>query len=277
MVSGFLIALREGLEAFLIIGIIISYLYKIKERKYIKHILFGALAAIILSIALAFILEATLGKLKGRPEQIFEGSVMFIAVAVLTYMIFWMNRQSVSIRSDIEISINKAIDKQKIFGLFFLGFISVLREGLETVLFFRAIGAQSSSRELLIGGVLGIIVSIAVAAIFFVSTAKVKIGTFFKVTGILIILIAAGLLTNGIYEFQEAGILPAIKDHIYNINNLVGSESVLGNILKSVLGYNPAPSLLETIVYLVYIILMIFLIKRFFVSKKPGKNKILIK
>ncbi|MCL5070075.1 MAG: FTR1 family protein, partial [Actinobacteria bacterium] len=92
MTSSFLIALREGMEAFLIIGIIISYLYKIKERKYIKHVVFGSLAAIIISIAIAFILETTLGKLEGRPEQIFEGSVMFLAVAVLTYMIFWMNR-----------------------------------------------------------------------------------------------------------------------------------------------------------------------------------------
>ena len=221
MISSFLIALREGLEAFLIIGIIISYLYKIKERKYVRHVVFGSLAAIIISVALAFILEATFGKLEGRPEQIFEGSVMFLAVAVLTYMIFWMNRQSSSIRSDIEISINKAIDKQKIFSLFFLGFISVLREGLETVLFFRAISTQSSSRELLIGGVLGIIVSIVIAVIFFISTVKIKINTFFKVTGILIILIAAGLIAAGVHEFQEAGILPAIKDHVYDINNII--------------------------------------------------------
>ena len=270
MISSFLIALREGLEAFLIIGIIVSYLYKIKERKYIRYIVFGSLAAIIISVALAFILEATSGKLEGKLEQIFEGSVMFLAVAVLTYMIFWMNRQASSIRSDIEISINKAIDKQKIFSLFFLGFISMLREGLETVLFFRAISTQSSSRELLIGGVLGIIVSIVIAVIFFISTVKIKINTFFKVTGILIILIAAGLIAAGVHEFQEAGILPAIKDHVYDINNIISGESVLGNILKSVLGYNPAPSLLETIVYLVYIILMIFMIRRFFMSKKSN-------
>ncbi|MCL4416298.1 MAG: FTR1 family protein [Actinobacteria bacterium] len=268
MISSFLIALREGMEAFLIVGIIISYLYRIKEKKYIKHVVFGTLTAIIISIVLAFILEATLGKLEGRPEQIFEGSAMFLAVAVLTYMIFWMNKQASSIRSDLEISVDKAVGKQRIFSIFFLGFISVLREGLETVLFFRAIRAQSSSRELLIGGILGIIVSIVIAVIFFISTVKIKISTFFKLTGILIILISAGLIAGGIHEFQEAGILPAFKDHIYDINNIISGQSVLGNILKSVLGYNPSPSLLETIVYLVYIILMIFLIRRFFMSKK---------
>jgi high-affinity iron transporter len=264
MLSSFFISFREGLEAFLIIGIIISYLYKINEKRYIKHVIFGALIAIALSIGIAYIFELLLGGFEGKLEQIFEGSIMLLAVVVLTYMIFWMNNQAKKIKGDIEISIENVIDKGRIFNLFFLGFIAVLREGAETVLFFRAISFQTSSKELIIGGVIGIISSIILAFVFFVSTKKVNLALFFRITGILIMFIAAGLLSTSLHEFQEAKIIPVIKDNIYNINSLISKDSVAGGILNSLFGYNPSPSLLETVIYLAYILVIIILIRRFF-------------
>jgi high-affinity iron transporter len=264
MLSSFFISFREGLEAFLIIGIIISYLYKISEKKYIKHVIFGALLAIVLSIGLAYIFELLLGGFEGKIEQIFEGSVMLFAVTVLTYMIFWMNNQAKKIKSDIEISVENAIYKGRIFSLSFLGFIVVLREGAETVLFFRAISFQTSSKELIIGGVIGIMSSIILALIFFVSTIKINLSLFFRITGILIMFIAAGLLSSSLHEFQEAGIIPVVKENVYNISNFISKDSVAGGILKSLFGYNPSPSLLEIIIYLVYIFVIIILVRRFF-------------
>jgi len=264
MLSSFFIAFREGLEAFLIVGIIISYLFKIGEKRYIKHVIFGVIFAIVLSIGLAYIFELLFGGLEGKVEEIFEGSVMLLAVVVLTYMIFWMNNQARRIKSDIKILVEKAINKGRIFSLFFLGFIVVFREGAETVLFFRAISYQIGSRELIIGGAIGIISSIVLALIFFVSTIKINLSLFFRITGILIMLIAAGLLSTSIHEFQEAGVLPIIKDNIYDISHILSTDSIAGGILKSLFGYNPSPSLLEIIIYLTYIAAIIILIRRFF-------------
>lgn len=271
MLSSFFIAFREGLEAFLIVGIIISYLFKIGEKRYIKHVISGVIFAIVLSIGLAYIFELLFGGLEGKVEEIFEGSVMLLAVVVLTYMIFWMNNQARRIKSDIKILVEKAVYKGRIFSLFFLGFIVVFREGAETVLFFRAISYQIGSRELIIGGAIGIISSIVLALIFFVSTIKINLSLFFRITGILIMLIAAGLLSTSIHEFQEAGVLPIIKDNIYDISHILSTDSIAGGILKSLFGYNPSPSLLEIIIYLTYIAAIIILIRRFFLRLERPK------
>jgi high-affinity iron transporter len=272
MLTSFFISFREGLEAFLIIGIIISYLYKINEKRYIKKVIFGALSAIVLSIGLAYIFELLLGGFEGKVEEIFEGSIMVLAVIVLTYMLFWMNNQTKKIKSDIESSVDYAVQKGRIFSLFFLGFIVVLREGAETVLFFRAISLQVSSRELIIGGVIGIISSILLALIFFVSTIKVNLSLFFRITGILIMFIAAGLLSTGLHEFQEAGVIPVIRDNVYNISNFISEDSITGGILKSIFGYNSSPSLLEILIYFAYLLIIIILIRRFFYKVRKTKN-----
>ncbi len=274
MVSSFLIALREGLEAFLIVGILISYLFKINQKRYIKHVIFGAALAIVLSIGLAYLFELLFGGFKGKIEQIFEGIVLLLAVIVLTYMIFWMNKQAKNIKSDIEVSVEKAIDKGKVFSLFFLGFIIVFREGIETVLFFRAISFQTGARELVIGGVIGIISSIVITLIFYISTLKINLSLFFKITGILILLIAAGLLSASMHEFQEAKLLPVIWDNVYDLSKVINQDSITGGILKSLFGYNASPSLLEVIIYIAYIAIMIIIISKFFQIKKIKKTTV---
>lgn len=272
MVSSFLIALREGLEAFLIVGILISYLFKINQKRYIKHVIFGAALAIVLSIGLAYLFELIFGGFEGKIEKIFEGIVLLLAVIVLTYMIFWMNKQAKNIKSDIEVSVEKAIDKGKVFSLFFLGFIIVFREGIETVLFFRAISFQTGARELVIGGVIGIISSIVIVLIFFISTLKINLSLFFKITGIFILLIAAGLLSASIHEFQEAKLLPVIWDHVYDLSKVINQDSITGGILKSLFGYNASPSLLEVVIYTAYIAIMLIIISKFFQIKKIKKT-----
>jgi len=263
-----LITFREGLEAFLIVGIILSYLFKIGQKRYIKHVIFGVVLAVALSIALGFIFEILIGGFEGKIEEIFEGSVLLLAVAVLTYMVFWMNSQAKKIRSSIEITVDKAVDKGKVFSLFFLGFIVVFREGAETVLFFRAIGYQTDSKSLLIGGIIGLASSIILVMIFFISTVRINISLFFKITGILIMLIAAGLLSTSIHEFQEAGLIPVLTNKVFDISGFISKDSIAGSLLKSLFGYNPSPSLLEFISYLVYIIVILILIRKMFFEKK---------
>ena len=273
MLSSFLITFREGFEAFLVIGIIVTYLFKIGQKKYIRHVFFGLIAAIVLSIGLAYLVSLFLGKFEGKTEQIFEGSVMLVAAAVLTYMVFWMNKQAKSIRNEIESTIQNAITGGRIFGLFFIGFIAVFREGAETVLFFRAISFQASSRALITGGAIGLGAAVILSLIFFVSTVKINLSLFFKVTGILIMLIAAGLLSTSIHEFQEASVLPVVLDKVYDISHILSSDSIAGGILASLFGYNPAPSILEVIAYASYVVLIIILLRRLLGSSKGKVNE----
>jgi len=266
--SSFFITFREGLEAFLIAGIIISYLFKSRQKKYIKYVLFGVLLAVALSIALAFIIEIFLDGFEGRTEEIFEGSVLFIAVAVLTYMVFWMNRQAKNIRNDLETSVDKAVNRGRVFSLFFLGFIVVFREGAETVLFFKALSFQADTGLLLSGAITGILASLTVALIFFISTVKINISLFFKITGILVMIIAAGLFATGIHEFQEAGIIPVLNQKVYDLSGFLSRDSITGGILGSLFGYNPSPTVLELISYLIYIAVILFFIRKLFVKRK---------
>lgn len=268
MLGSFFITFREGLEAFLVAGIIISYLFKINRKSHVKYVLIGAVVAIALSAGLAFAVEAWFGGFEGKLEEIFEGSVLFLAVAVLTYMVFWMNRQAKSIRNEIETSVSEAVDRGNIFGLLFLGFIVVFREGAETVLFFKAISFQTDSRSLLAGGAIGILSSLAVTLIFLMSTVRINISLFFKITGVLIMFIAAGLLAAGIHEFQEAGLIAVLDSKIYDLSSFLSNDSVTGGILRSLFGYNPSPSLLETIAYLLYISVIIFLARRLLFVKR---------
>ncbi|MHB1274718.1 MAG: FTR1 family protein, partial [Candidatus Humimicrobiaceae bacterium] len=271
MLSSFFIAFREGLEAFLIVGIVISYLYKIEEKKYIKHAIFGGISAIVLSIIMAFIIENTLGSFEGRIENIYEGIVKLLAAVVLTYMVFWMNKVAKKIRSDIEIKVDKAIDKGKFLSLFLFSFIIVFREGAETVLFFRAISFQTNSKELIIGAVFGIFISVTLSSLFFLSFIRIKIGIFFRYTAIIVMLIGAGMLTGFIHEFQEAGLITILKDSAYNISHILSIDSTLGGILNSLFGYQPTPSYLEIFVYLPYIILIFFLIMGYRQSQEKYK------
>jgi len=266
--SSFFITFREGLEAFLIAGIIISYLFKSRQKKYIKYVLFGVLLAVALSIALAFIIEIFIDGFEGRTEEIFEGSVLFIAVAVLTYMVFWMNRQAKNIRNDLETSVDKAVNRGRVFSLFFLGFIVVFREGAETVLFFKALSFQADTGLLLSGAITGILASLTVALIFFISTVKINISLFFKITGILVMIIAAGLFATGIHEFQEAGIIPVLNQKVYDLSGFLSRDSITGGILGSLFGYNPSPTVLELISYLIYIAVILFFIRKLFVKRK---------
>lgn len=268
MFSSFFITFREGLEAFLIAGIIISYLFKSSQKKYIKYVIFGVLLAVALSIALAFIIEIFIDGFEGRTEEIFEGSVLFIAVAVLTYMVFWMNRQAKNIRNDLETSVDKAVNRGRVFSLFFLGFIVVFREGAETVLFFKALSFQADTGLLLSGAITGILASLTVALIFFISTVKINISLFFKITGILVMIIAAGLFATGIHEFQEAGIIPVLNQKVYDLSGFLSRDSITGGILGSLFGYNPSPTVLELISYLIYIAVILFFIRKLFVKRK---------
>ncbi|WP_069649065.1 FTR1 family iron permease [Caloranaerobacter ferrireducens] len=253
MFSSFLLIFREGLEAALIIGIILGYLAKINKKDLNSYVYAGVGSAVLASGATAYLFEALAGGFEGRSEEIFEGIIMLIAVVILTSMIIWMKNQSKGLKEDLHRKIDSAVSDNKVYGLASLAFLSVYREGVEVVLFFKALSSQVSWLSSLIGSIIGLIAAIAVAYIIFKTTIKLNLQQFFKVTGGLIILIAAGLFAHGIHELQEAHVIPIIVEHLYNINSILNEKGTIGSILKAMFGYNGNPSLIEVISYWGYL------------------------
>ncbi|MHB8158558.1 MAG: FTR1 family iron permease [Desulfocucumaceae bacterium] len=251
MSGAFLITLREGLEAALIIGIILGYLGKTGQQVYNRQVLSGILGAVAASILTAVVFESILGGFEGY-EKIFEGTFMLLAVCLLTPMIIWMQRNSKSIKSNLEKQINTAISGQQMLGLALISFLSVYREGVETVLFIEAAALNSSAGNTLIGGILGTATAIGLAVLIFKGTASLNLAAFFKVTGIVLVFFAAGLTAHGVHELQEAGIIPVVIEHVWNTNGIIDENGVLGLMLKSLFGYNGNPSLIEVISWSLY-------------------------
>jgi high-affinity iron transporter len=257
MLAAFLITLREGLEAALIVGIVLSVLRRLDKSKQTLPVWWGVLAAVIASIAGGIALNALGIAFEGRGEEIFEGIAMLTAAGVLTWMIFWMQRQSRSIGRSLQSEVQQAIASgTSTWALFSLAFVAVMREGIETVLFLTAAAFGSTPGESLLGGGLGLVVAIALGWLMFVGGRELNLKRFFSATGILLLLFAAGLAAHGVHELQEARLLPVFIEHVWNLNPLLDESGIPGSFLKALFGYNGNPTLTEVIVYGLYLIVI---------------------
>jgi len=254
MLASFLLALREGIEAALIIGIIFGVLRKMNKAD-LKGVVWRAVAAAAgLSLLAAVILNVAGTEFEGMGEQIFEGFAMLLAAALLTWAIFWMRKQSRSVQKDIEEDVRAAADSTSTGTLFALSFLAVAREGLELSLFLLAARFTSTPLNTYFGAIFGLTTASLLGWLLFRSTIKLDIKQFFRITNIMLALFAAGLVGYGIHEFNEAGLIPALIAPIYNINHLLDDNGPFGLLLKTLFGYNGNPSLSETIAYLGYFI-----------------------
>jgi len=229
----------------------------------------GIVSAIIASVIGAFLFSMLAGGFTGRAEEIFEGVAMLFAAFLITFMIVWMSNQK-HIIVNLHEKVDKEIDEQHRAGLFFLVFISVFREGIETVIFLGAASFVSAENNIL-GALLGIIAAIILGYAIFVWSKNINIKAFFNVTSIVLILFAAGLVAHGIHEFQEAAVIPYVIEEVWDINPAVTTEGVypllhekggIGVFLKGLLGYNGNPSLLEVLFYFVYLVVIYFVYRR---------------
>jgi len=252
MLASALITFREGLEAALVVGIVLGYLRKMGHSEQQRHVWWGVIAAVAVSLAAALGLQAVGAGFEGRGEEIFEGVTMLLAAGVLTWMIFWMQSQSRQIRGRLEADVEQAITRRGSRGLFFLAFVAVVREGIETALFLGATVMSTSPGETLIGGLLGLVVAVVLGWLVFTASVRLDLGGFFRVTSALLLLVAAGLVAHGVHELQEAAVLPVVVEHLWNLNPVLSETSTAGTMLKSLFGYNGNPSLLEVVSYAVY-------------------------
>lgn len=270
MAQSLLITLREGLEAALIVSIMLAYLARSGFRQQFGSIWRGVAAAVIVSLGAGFVLFAVAGEFEGRGEEIFEGLAMLTAVVVLSYMVIWMKRQAVNIRAHLEAQVKAALKEGTSFALALLAFVVVVREGLETALFLFTTARTATPLQTLVGGILGLAVAVALGYAIYRGSRRLNLRTFFEVTGILIILFAAGLLARGIHELQEAGILPTIVEHVWDINPVLDEKAGVGSFLKGLFGYNGNPSLLEVIAYIAYVAMALWYFLRARVARAPA-------
>ena len=252
MVASFLLALREGLEAALIVGLTIGVLMKMNRRQQLPVVWAGVGAATAVSVIAALILHWVGAELEGAAEQIFEGVTMFLASAVLTWMIFWMARQGRQVQTGLQADVQAALVRGGQWGLFAIAFFAVVREGIETALFLTAAAMTSSAQQALIGGLAGLAAAALLGWLLFSAAVRLNLRRFFQVTSILLILFAAGLMAHGIHEFNEAGLIPAVIEHVWDINYILPEDSTAGLLLKALFGYNGNPSLTEVLGYVGY-------------------------
>lgn len=267
MLPSFLLALREGIEAALIVGIVLGVLKKMNRMDRAPRVWLGVGVAAMVSIVGALVLNLAEAEFEGAAEQAFEGFTMLAAAAVLTWMIFWMKKQGRRTQIDLELDVKDALSRGQDWALFSLAFFAVVREGLELSLFLTA--ANFSTPEagvdapLLgwLGGVLGLIAAALLGWLLFTTSARLNLKRFFQLTSIVLIIFAAGLVGHAIHEFNELGWIPSVVEHVYDINAIIPEDTTVGLFLKALFGYNANPSLTEMIGYLGYFVATYFLMR----------------
>jgi high-affinity iron transporter len=263
MLPSYLLSLREGVEVALIIGIVLGALTKIRRNDLSPAVWLGTLSAVGVSILTAVLLTSFGMSLEDRAEQIFEGISMLTAAGVLTWMIFWMRKQARFLKGELETGVNQAVASAGKRSLFWLAFFAVVREGIETALiitaaFFADDQSQVTTNAIqtLAGTALGLGTAFLLGWMFFTAAIRLDLRRFFQVTSILLILFAAGLVAHGVHEFNEVGWIPAVIEHVWDVNPFLDETSAVGQLLRTLFGYNGNPSLTEMIAYFVYLIIV---------------------
>lgn len=254
MVPALLVTLREGIEAALIVAIVLAVLKRLGRKDMSRAAWLGVATSVGVSVLAGGALFALVGELEGRAEKVFEGVAMFTAVGVLTYMIFWMARQGRRIAGGLEEKTRHAVSIGSAAAVFLLTFVAVVREGLETALFLFSTVRSSEPLAALTGSVLGLAAAAVVGVALYRTGARLSLGSFFAVTSVLLLLVAAGLTAHGVHEFQEAGLLPVTVENVYDLSPVLPQDATAGALLRAVFGYADSPTLLEVLAYLGYLL-----------------------
>lgn len=200
----FVITLREGFEATLIVGLILAYLVKTDQRVHAPAVWWGVAAAVVTSLAIGATLFLSVGELEGTSEMVYEGAAMIVAAAVVTWMAFWMRKQAATIGAHLREQVSESLRAGGALGLASVAFIGVAREGLETALFLFASTENSGPVLAVAGGVLGLVAAVGLGVAFYRGALRLNLSKFFTATSVLVIAFAAYLIFGGIHEFAEA-------------------------------------------------------------------------
>ena len=258
MLATFVIFLREGVEASMIIAILLAYLNRIGQREHFRDIFLGVGAALVLAGAGGVVAYETIRSYDGsRAQTIFETCTYLLAAAVLTYMTFWMRNHARSLSKELRSRADAAIDGRARWGLGLLAFQAVGREGLETVVFTLAIVFSTSAASALTGAVIGLAVSLVIAFVIFRLGHQLKLSRFFTVIGVLLMIFAAGLVADAVQNMQELGWLPVLSSPMWHTASFLSQDSAFGDVMHSFFGYSDSPTALQLLMYIGYLAIVI--------------------
>ena len=261
MLANLLIGLREGLEAALVVGILIAYVIKIGRRDVLPRIWMGVGIAVAISLGLGAVLTFGAYGLSFEAQELIGGALSIIATAFVTWMIFWMLRAARGLSKELRSEVDSHLAGAG-WGLVLVAFLSVGREGIETALFiWAAVRASGSTTLPLLGAALGILIAVALGYLIYRGVVQINLSRFFTFTGIFLIIVAGGVLAYGVHDLQEAGVLPGLYSLAFDVSAAVPPSSWYGTLLKGIFNFSPATTWLEAIVWVLYVgtVLTVFL------------------
>ena len=267
MVANYLIGLREGLEAALVVSILVAYLVKTGRTHLLKRIWIGVGLAVAVSLAFGALLTWGPNGLTFEAQEAIGGTLSIIAVGFVTWMIFWMARAARGLGGELRGAIDKAADGSR-WSLVIVASLAVGREGLETALFLwaatkagtrEAAGAVTPTWEPLLGAVLGLATAAVLGYLIYRGAIAINLNKFFTWTGAFLILVAGGVLSYGVHDLQEAGILPGLHTIAFDVSSTIDPNSWYGTVLKGIFNFSPVTTTLEAIVWVLYVVPVMFL------------------
>jgi high-affinity iron transporter len=255
--GNYLIGLREGLEASLVVVILIAYLVKTGRRELLPRIWAGVSVAVLISLAFGALLTYGPRDLTFEAKEALGGILSIVAVGFVTWMVFWMARHARGLSGELRGKIDTAAGAGRV-SLILVAFLAVGREGLETALFLwsatQAAGSDGSQATQLLGALLGILTAVVMGFAFYKGVLKINLAKFFRWTGVILIVVAAGVLAYGVHDLQEAGILPGLYNLAFDVSEQIPATSWRYAILKGTLNFSPATTWLEAGAWLLYLV-----------------------
>lgn len=257
--SALLLSLREGIEMALVVGIVLAYLGQVGARGARRWVWSGVAAATGVSLLFLWILNALDAEFEGATEQIFEGVTMLLATAFLTWMIFWMLRNARFLKTELQRGVQSVLERGgAAWGLFLLVFFAVVREGVELALLLFAAPGEGK----LVGAIVGLALAAGVGVLIYAFGRRVDLRTFFRVTTVVLLLFAAGLVAHAAHEFAEAGILSALEGpKLWSTKAVLPDSDGVGSILRALFGYQDEPTVIEVVAYVGYFVVVWLLSK----------------
>lgn len=263
--SSALIGLREGLEAALVVSILIAFLVKTGKRQYLRWVWIGVAAALAICVAIGTVIAYEMGELQFEQQEVIGGSLSIVAVAFVTWMIFWMRATAATISTELRGRLSAALELGPA-AVVVMTLLAVGREGLETMAFFYANvrTAETGPVEPLIGFIVGITAAIVLGWLIYRGALRFNLGKFFNVTGVLLVFVAAGILAYGLHDLQEAGVLPGLNSLAFDLSGPMPEDSWYGALLKGLLNYSAQTTIVQAIVWVAYVavVLTLFLLPR---------------
>ena len=264
MLVAFLIMLREGIEAALIVGIVAGFLKQSGYAHMMPKVWIGTVLAALMCLGLGLWIHNKTGEIPQKQQEFVVGALGLFAVAMLTYMVLWMKKASRSLKQSLQQSVSSALQRGEGHGwaLVSMAFLAVAREGLESVFFLIAVFNQAPTAEMPLGAVLGLVAAAVIGYLIYKGGVKINLGKFFQWTGVLLIFVAAGLLAGAFRALHEAGVWNIGQTIVFDASHILHNDSVMGVLMGGFFGYTDHPVVSDLVLYVVYLVTVLYLFFR---------------